>query len=245
MGKEEGMSALVHRQQHGCRCPRIWGWDGAGTIAGAVTADYRRLVDLFGLEPPGVPFTVYIEPGVGSTAHHHGPTTTFFIGAEDPSGACVTTAVMIERFAAAAGTGWEARATNGTALRHALVAAWHPELAPLMQGLIHGWWCHGAVDYLSTNDAAPPYLDATGCGLLFLAYLHDGLGHTWPAIVQTGGPTLASMYAALTGADASHAYAAFMQALTPYVDGAGRLRLPAHGNPWRAEQSTDLQCADP
>src|SRR5215510_14195093 len=83
--EEERMAALLHHQKQDYHIPRIWGWDVAGDIACAVTANYLRLVDLFGLEPPGVPFTVYIEPGVGSTAHHHGPTTTFFIGAEDPS----------------------------------------------------------------------------------------------------------------------------------------------------------------
>ena len=94
---------------------------------------------------------------------------------------------MIDVFAAAAGTGWEGQAMNGAALRHALAITLHPELAPLMQGLIYGWWRHGAVDYLSTTSADARDPDATGCGLLFLAYLHDGLGHAWPAIVRTGG----------------------------------------------------------
>jgi len=87
--------------------------------------------------------------------------------------------------------------------------------------------------------------DATGCGLLFLAYLHDGLCQSWPAIVQTGGPTLAVTYATLTGADAGHAYPAFMQALAPLIDRAGGLVLPAHGNPWRAERPADLPRTDP
>src|ERR1041385_9149638 len=119
------MTRRERHPQHGYHCPRIRGWDVAGDIACTVTADYLQLVDLFGLEPPGVPFTVYIEPGVGSTYHHYGTTTTFFVGAEDPYGAGLTAAVMVESFAAAAGIGWEARATNGTALRHALVATLH------------------------------------------------------------------------------------------------------------------------
>jgi hypothetical protein len=239
------MAALGHPAQHGYHLPRIWGWDVSGAIAHTVAADYRRLVDLFGLEPPGVPFTVYVEPGVGSTYHRSGTTTTFFVGAEDPYSASLTAAVMIDVFAAAVGSGWEGQATNGTVLRHALAAALHPELAPLMQGLMHGWWHHGAGDYLSTTGADARDPDATGCGLLFLAYLHDDLGHTWPAIVRTGGATLAGTYAALTGAAAGHAYAAFMQALAPYVDGAGGLALPAHGNPWCIGRPADLLHADP
>lgn len=239
------MAALAHHQKQGYHLPRIRGWDVAGGIAPTVAADYRQLVDLFGLEPPGVPFTVYVEPGVGSTYHHYGSTTTFFVGAEDPYSAGLTAAVMVDVFAAAAGTGWEGGATNGTALRHALAALLHPELAPLMQGITHGWWSHGAGDYLSTNVADARDLDATGCGLLFLSYLHDDLGHAWPAIVQMGGPTLAATYAALTGADAGQAYPAFMQALAPCVDHAGELILPAHGNPWRAGRIVNLPRADP
>ena len=134
---------------------------------------------------------------------------------------------------------------NGMALRYALAAVLHPELAPLMQGLTRGWWHHGAGDYLSTHSAAAHDSDATGCGLLFLAYLHAGLGHAWPAIVRTGGSTLAVTYAALTGADAGHAYPAFMQALAPCVDHAGGLVLQAHGSPWRARTPVDLPRADP
>ena len=226
------MATLLHHQKQGYRLPRIRGWDVSGDMAYTVAADYRRLVDLFGLEPPGVPFTVYVEPGVGSTYHRYGPTLTFFVGAEDPYSASLTAAVMVDVFAAAAGTGWEGQAPNGTALRHALAAHLHPELAPLMQGLMHGWWCHGARDYLATTSAGARHPDATGCGLLFLAYLHDGLGHAWPTIVRTGGATLAVTYAALTDADSGRAYPAFMQALTPFVDHDGRLGLPGHGSPW-------------
>jgi hypothetical protein len=57
------MAGRFH-QQHGDHLPRILGWDVAGRIAPIIVADYRRLVDIFGLEPSGVPFTVYVEPGV-------------------------------------------------------------------------------------------------------------------------------------------------------------------------------------
>jgi hypothetical protein len=228
------MAARFHHQDHAYHLPRIRGWDVRGARAHTIAADYRQLVDLFGLEPPGVPFTVYVEPGVGSTYHRSGTTLTCFVGAEDPYSASMTAAVMVEVFIAAAGTGWDSQATNGTALRHALVGHLHPELAPLLQGLGQGWWRHGAGDYLSTNTTEARDPDATGCGLLFLSYLHDGLGHPWPVIVRTGGATLAITYAALTDAARELAYPAFMQALTPFVDPDGRLELPEHGSPWRA-----------
>jgi len=228
------MTGLVHRQKQGYHLPRIRGWDVSGDMAHTIAADYRQLVDLFGVEPSGVPFTVYVEPGVGRTYHRDGMTITFFVGAEDPYSASWTAAVMVDVFAAAAGTGWDSQATNGTALRYALAAHLHPELAPLMHGLMHGWWRHGARDYLSTNDPVARDLDAMGCGLLFLSYLHDGLGHAWPVIVRTGGTTLAVAYAALTDTAMALAYPAFRQALTPFVAPDGQLRLPGHGSPWRA-----------
>ncbi len=239
------MPTLLHHQKQGSHFPRILGWDVSGSIAHTITADYRCLVDIFGLEPPGVPFTVYVEPGVGSTYHRRGDTTTFFVGAEGRYSASFTAAVMVEVFAAAAANGWEGGTTNSVALTHALAVALHPELGPLLQWLVHGWWSHGAVDYLSTNRADARDPDATGCGLLFLSYLHDGLGWLWPAIVRAGGTTLAVTYATLTGENAGHAYPVFMEALHPFVDMAGVLVLPEHGNPWRAERAADLPRADP
>ena len=231
------MTGLASHQKQGYRLPRIRGWDASGDMAHIIAADYRWLVNIFGLEPPGVPFTIYVEPGVGSTYHRYGSTITFFVGAEDPYSASLTAAVMVDIFTAAVGTGWQGQATNGTALRHALAAHLHPELAPLMQELIHGWWRHGAGDYLSINSAGARHPDATGCGLLFLSYLHDNLGYSWPVIVRMGGATLAVTYAALTGADVELAYPACMQALKPFVDHDGELVLSGHGNPWRAENA--------
>ena len=94
------MTALGYYQEQGYRFPRIRGWDVSGDIAHTVATDYRRLVDIFGLEPPEAPFTVYVEPGGGSTYHHYGATTTFFIGTEDPYSAGLTAAVMVDVFAA-------------------------------------------------------------------------------------------------------------------------------------------------
>jgi hypothetical protein len=239
------MPTLLRHQKQGYHLPRILGWDVSGGIAHTIVADYRRLVNIFGLEPPGVPFTVYVEPGVGSTYHRCRDTTTFFVGAEGLYSASFTTAVMVEIFAAAAANGWESSATNGAALTHALAVALHPELGPQLQWITRSWWTHGAVDYLSTNCAEARDPDATGCGLLFLFYLHDGLGQRWSAIVRAGGTALGMTYATLTGESAGHAYPTFMAALHPFVDMAGVLVLPEYGNPWRAGRPAGLPRADP
>jgi hypothetical protein len=68
-------------QQHGDYLPRILGWDVAGRIAPTIVTDYRRLVDICGLEPPGVPFTVSVEPGVERISYRRGDPPTFFVGA--------------------------------------------------------------------------------------------------------------------------------------------------------------------
>src|SRR5262249_51407153 len=97
---------------------------------------------------------------------------------------------------------------------------------------MQGWWRHGADDYVSTPQAPASDPDATGCGLLFLTYLHAGLGYPWPAIVRAGAPTLAATYATLTGAAAGQAYPCFLRALHPLVDACGLLGLPEQGSPW-------------
>jgi hypothetical protein len=228
------MPTRVHHQQHGDHLPRILGWDVAGRMAPTIVADYRRLVAIFGREPPGVPFTVYVEPGGERASYRRGAPTTFFVGAQGLWSAGLTAAAMVDVFVAAAGHGWEGGTTHGTAFTWALAVALHPELGPLLQGMAGGWWNHGAVDYLATNRTHAADPDATGCGVLFLCYLHNGLGQSWPAIVRAGGATLAATYAALTGQEAGYAYPTFRAALHPWIDRAGVLRLPVHGNPWHA-----------
>src|SRR5438132_13695393 len=67
-GEEESMTALGYHQEQGYRLPRIRGWDVSGDIAHTVATDYRRLVDIFGLEPPEPPFPVYVGPAGGGHA---------------------------------------------------------------------------------------------------------------------------------------------------------------------------------
>ncbi|MGH3396479.1 MAG: hypothetical protein ACRDPO_17495, partial [Streptosporangiaceae bacterium] len=51
--------------------------------------------------------------------------------------------------------------------------------------------------------------DTTGCGTLFLLYLHDQLGFGWTEIIAAGGHTLSDVYSHLTGDDRATAFSTF------------------------------------
>jgi hypothetical protein len=139
------MPGWFHQQQHGDHPPRILGWDVAGRLAPIIVADSRYLVAIFGLEPPGVPFTVSVGPGGERTSYHRSDPTTFFVGAQGLWSAGLT-AAMVDGPVAAAGHGREGGMTHGTARTWALAVALHPALGPLLRGIAGGWWNHGAVD---------------------------------------------------------------------------------------------------
>lgn len=203
----------------------------AGAIAQTVDADYAQLIAIFGLDVPGLPFTVYVKPGVGGAYHCGCAATTFFVDADAQLGASFNAAEMVEVFEDASDTGWDCGLTNGEALSRALAVVLHPELGPQMTPTEIGWWSNGATDYISANIANDRNADANGGGLLFLYYLHDGLGKGWDEIARAGGASLGDTYATLTGDDAHNAFASFLIAL-PFVTNAGELVLPDNGNPW-------------
>lgn len=204
----------------------------ATSIAQVVQADNTALVGIFGLNPAGLPFTVYVKPHVGGAYHCGCDATTFFVDANAQLGPSFNAAEMVEVFEAAIDNGWDCGATNGEALSRALAVALHPELGPVLPATEIGWWDNGAVDYISANIADDRNSDANGCGLLFLYYLHDGLGHGWDAISRAGGTALGDTYGKLTHNDPSTAFDAFKKALQPFVNASGKLTLPANGNPW-------------
>jgi hypothetical protein len=204
----------------------------AQAIGNAFENDYSQLVTLFGLEPPGLPCTIYVEANVGGAYHCGCDATTFFVDANVQLGPSFAAAELVEVFEAAINNGWDCGQTNGEALSRALAVLLHPELAQDMTATETGWWNDGANDYISSNTANDQDEDGNGCGLLFLYYLNSSLGFGWDAIARAGGATLAQTYGQLSGDDPANAYSAFTNALQPFVDGAGNLQLPANGNPW-------------
>jgi hypothetical protein len=204
----------------------------AQAIAGAIEADYEAFSGIFGLEPPGVPFTVYVRPNVGGAYHCGCDATTFFVDDQAQLSVGANAAEMVEVFEATLNNGWDCGATNGEALSRALAVVQHAELGPQMATTENGWWSNGAQDYITANIVDDRDPDGNGCGLLFLYYLNASLGYGWDAITRTGGQALGDTYAALTGDAAANAYSSFLQALQAFTDAAGNLVLPANGNPW-------------
>jgi len=228
---------LVAQTAHAAVYAQQGSQSAATAVAGAVEQDYSALAAIFGLEPPGLPFTVYVQPGVGGAYHCGCAATTFFVDADPQLGGGFFAAEAVEVFEAAIGNGWDCGATNGEALSRVLAASLHSQLGTILVPTEVGWWNDGAANYVSDNGADDRNADANGCGTLFLYYLHDGLGHGWDAITRAGGASLAATYAALSGDGAGNAFNAYMQALQPFVDANGNLNLPASGNPWASGAS--------
>ena len=68
----------------------------ARAIGAAFERDYQRLAGIFGLEPPGLPCTVYAVPGVGGAYHCGCDATTFFVDADARLGAAFCAAELVE-----------------------------------------------------------------------------------------------------------------------------------------------------
>lgn len=204
----------------------------AQTIAQAVQNDNQQLATIFGLQPKSLPFTIFVEQGVGGAYHCGCQSSTFFVDADSTLGASFNAAEMVEVYEAEINNGWNCGLTNGEALSRVLAVVLHPELAPDMRETITYWWQNGANDYISTNDEDDRNEEANGCGLLFLYYLHFDLQYDWSQIIHAGGDTLAATYAALTNKPASTAFDSLMQSLRQFVDNQQQLNLPPSGNPW-------------
>jgi len=219
----------------------------AQAVANAVGPDNTYLADTFGLTPDGLPYNVYLNlttyPGRASTIFGAGHTnscdnTTFFVTTDDRYSPSSVAAEMVEVYEAAINNGWDCAHTNGESLSRTIASVLHPPFA--FNNIVDesvNWWKNGAIDYISSNNAIDRNQDASGCGALFLNYLHDGLEvkkpPSWSDIVKAGGNTLAETYSKLTGKDPGTAFQNFKEALQPFVNGT-QLLVPVDGNPWAA-----------
>jgi hypothetical protein len=110
------------------------------------------------------------------------------------------------------------------------------------------WFQDGAPNYVDTTDPTDQNADSTGCGMAFLSWLMSQ-GHSLGSIAQEmvslgDSGTLAQLYAALTGDDASNAWTNFMAAVNglsngvtsddPFGGGSQPAQL-AHIAPWAVE----------
>lgn len=79
------------------------------------------------------------------------------------------------------------------------------------------WVADGVPDFVNRTDHTDQGADSTGCGMAFLSWMISqghGLEKIAPAMVNLGDSgTLAELYAALTGDNASNAWPSFQQAI--------------------------------
>jgi hypothetical protein len=89
-------------------------------------------------------------------------------------------------------------------------------------------WLNGIRDNrieVDIDDIDPD--DITGCGTLFLLFLHDQLGFGWADIIAAGGATLSDVYSHLTGDDRANAFTVFSDLVNlHYPQGGGLQYFP-------------------
>jgi GT2 family glycosyltransferase len=174
--------------------------------------DYCQLADWFGgITPPGLPFNlilVGLSPGRDGTggAYHHtcaavdlyeDVRTTPYLDVDLTR--MLVVAELVEVFEAAQGQGWDCGASHGEGLSRVLATALYPGELSGYATAAH--WLDSAERPDYVNRTAPTDRDpvSNGCAVLFLNWLHDGLGLDWDQIVQAAAPTLAQTCTRLTG----------------------------------------------
>jgi len=141
------------------------------------------------------------------------------------------TAESVEVFEAARNNGWDCGFTNGESLSRVLAFDRHSEIAGDFNQTEQDWWASGHPDHVNDNSAGDTDQLASGCGDLFLYYLHSQLTFDWPSICSAGGSTLGACYRSLTGYDPAQGFSDFVTALGT-IDQGGTLALPPSGNPF-------------
>ncbi len=195
-------------------------------------ADYAATQVWFGgLMPPGLPFYVYADPNAGGAYHMTCAGTDVHVLSDPVRAPGFLTAEIVEVFEAAVNNGWDCAVTNGESLSRVLAFERHPEIAAEFDPTEQDWWAQGHRDYVNDNSAGDTDQIASGCGDLFLYYLHSQLTFDWTTVCGAGGASLGATYQALTGYDPQQGFNDFVAALTTIVQG-GTLALPASGNPF-------------
>lgn len=195
-------------------------------------ADFAAVQKWFGnLTPPNLPCNVYADPDAGGAYHITCAGTDIHVLPDPVQAPGFLSAEIVEVFEAAINNGWDCGRTNGESLSRVLAFELHPEIAAEFNQTEQDWWAQGHTDHVNDNSAGDTDQVASGCGDLFLYYLHSQLTFGWDAIAQAGGQTLGACYQALTGYDPAQGFNDFITALTT-IDRGGTLNLPASGNPF-------------
>ncbi|TMG38371.1 MAG: hypothetical protein E6H92_05915 [Chloroflexi bacterium] len=194
--------------------------------------DYSAVQQWFGgLTPPHLPFYVYADPDAGGAYHITCAGTDVHVLPDPVMAPGFLVAEVVEVFQDALGNGWDCGHTNGESLSRVLAFDRHPEIASDFTQTEQDWWSQGHQDYVNDNSADDRNQVASGCGDLFLYYLHGQLTFSWHDIVAAGGETLGKAYQGLTGYDPAQGFTDFTTLLAG-IDRGGSLALPASGDPF-------------
>ena len=204
----------------------------AQAMLASAESDFQATQQWFGgLTPSNLPFYVYADPNAGGAYHMTCAGTDVHVLSDPTLAPGFLTAEVVEVFEDAINNGWDCGFTNGESLSRVLAFERHPEIAGDFNQTEQDWWGSGHRDYVNDNSAGDTDQIASGCGDLFLYYLHSQLTFDWPSICSTGGRTLGACYRSLTGYAAQQGFRDFVAALST-IDQGGRLALPPSGNPF-------------
>jgi len=204
----------------------------ARAMLASAEADFQAARQWFGgLTPSSLPFYVYADPNAGGAYHMTCAGTDVHVLSDPVLAPGFLMAEVVEVFEADISNGWDCGFTNGESLSRVLAFERHPEIAGEFNQTEQDWWASGHRDYVNDNSAGDTDQIASGCGDLFLYYLHSQLTFDWPAICSTGGRTLGACYRSLTGYDPAQGFRDFIAALNT-IDQGGSLILPPSGNPF-------------
>src|SRR5436309_10266393 len=207
--------------------------DGAArAVLASGEADFQATRQWFGrLTPSSLPFYVYADPNAGGAYHMTCAGTDVHVLSDPVLAPGFLMAEVVEVFEADISNGWDCGVTNGESLSRVLAFERHAEIAAEFNPTEQDWWAQGHGDYVNDNSAGDTDQIASGCGDLFLYYLHSQLTFDWTTMCGAGGPTLGATYQGLTGYDPKQGFTDFIAALST-IDQGGTLTLPPSGNPF-------------
>ena len=192
--------------------------------------DLERLSLIFGgiLPPPAtLPIQINLVPGAGGGSNNGSNLITLNCPAsEKPDGPPgVVAAELAEIFMAFQGKGWIAGWSNGEALSRIMASVLYPNRAWLFASA-QAWLNSTVPDWVGNVDHTDQNQLSYGCGILFLYWLADQMGKTWPAIVQAGAPSTSTLAETATLLGVAKPFKSFMDTLYAHLT-PGSV-LPSH-----------------
>ena len=174
--------------------------DGPGLAQGVLDYceyDLTRLSLLFGgILPPAasLPIRINLIPGLGGASNNGSNLIDCKCNLNTtPEGLpALVVAEEAEIFMVLQNRGWIAGWSNGEALSRVLAGVLYPNRAWLFSAG-QGWLNSARPDWVTAVDHTDGNSLSYGCGTLFLTWLADQLGHSWPAIVQAGAPNTSTL----------------------------------------------------